>query len=152
MANGLAGEDFIPCVLHMEMRVNEKLFWSLLSVGMDWHLDGDSSARTMYVSVVNDCRNSDIFGDRAKGRRGQWKLPLKDSDKQVEPKSMSGMTSRKCVVGLNKLIDTIFSAQLDEKSLTPQCTRAQNEDPQQKWLSLASTCVPMMEQLHRHEG
>lgn len=89
--------------------------------------------------------NKDIFGDRTTGRTGQWKFPLKDSGKQVEPRSMTGVTSRKCITGLNLLIKVIFAEEHDEKSLNPQHTRMKNEALETKWLALSNT------HMHSHD-
>lgn len=86
---GLAVENFIPCMLHMEMRANEKISFCLFAAGMDWCPDGDSATRNLCIDVVNPCMNTEMFGDPLTGGKGQWKLPLKDGGKQVEPRGMS---------------------------------------------------------------
>lgn len=52
MANRLAVEQFIPCVLHMEMRDNEKVTFTLFAVGMDRHPDGDSATMRQFVKAT----------------------------------------------------------------------------------------------------
>lgn len=149
IANKLAVKDFIPCILHMEMRVNEKVFWNLLAQGMDRYLDGDSSTRNKFVNRVTDCVNRHTFGNPKSDRRGQWKFPLKDNGKQVEARSMPNVNSRKCIVGIESLIPVVFSSDLDQKSLSPQHTRSENELLQSKWLSLLEVCQPMMASLRQ---
>lgn len=73
IANGLAVEDFIPCVLHMEMRVNEKLFRCLLAMALDRCLDGDSATRTLFIALVNDIMNTETFGDPAREEEASGK-------------------------------------------------------------------------------
>jgi hypothetical protein len=34
-------EEAVPCILHLEMRINEKVFWTLLSLGIDRYQEGD---------------------------------------------------------------------------------------------------------------
>lgn len=127
IVNGLAMEDFAPCALHMEMQVDKKPPFGLFLQGMDRCPDGDFKTRAKFVAMANECVNSQALGDVTNGRCGQWKLPLKDSGKQVEPRSMSGMTSGKCVVGLENPIQTTFGAELDERLVTPQHTRANTQ-------------------------
>lgn len=61
------------------------------------------------------------------------------------------MTSGKCLMGLKKFMNTVFSAPLDERSLNPQCTRAKNENLRQKWLELSRVHSPLMDTLWQHE-
>lgn len=93
MANRLAVQDFVPCILHVEMRVSEKLTHSLFVMGMDRCLDGDSATHRRMVDHVTDCMNKIALGDPATGRLGQWHFPLKDNNTQVEPRSMTSTTS-----------------------------------------------------------
>lgn len=96
--------------------MNEKVFFSLLAHGMDQCPDGDSKTGRLFVDGVTECGNAHIFGDVKSKRRGQWKFPLRDNGKQVEPRSVPNVNSRKCIVGLKHLIPVIFDSSVDQKS------------------------------------
>jgi hypothetical protein len=73
------------------------------------------------------------------GTEYQWKFPLKDSGKRVDPKSMTNVHSRRCVMGVKSLAYIIFSHEPDEKSNNPQATRQKNVCLLQCWTSLMDT-------------
>lgn len=146
----LAG-DAISCIPHVEMRVNEKLHWTLLSIGMDRCLDGDNKKRRLFVERVTEPMNATIIGNGAPGRRSQWKLPLKEDGKMVDPRTMTNTHSGKCALGLKSLATLVFSAELDESSTTPQHTRLKNEKALQGWHDIVDCCIPMMAALRSHE-
>ena len=65
---------------------------------------------------------TNVLGNLERGTEYQWKFPLKDSGKRVDPKSMTNVHSRKCVLGIKALASVIFHPQLDESSQNPQGT------------------------------
>lgn len=97
----------IPCVLHVEMRVSEKPFWTSLAMAMDRHLGGDNSKRNLFVERATD---NTIIGGVAPGRKSQWVFPLKEDGKQVDPRTMTNTHSGKCTMGLKTIASLVFSA------------------------------------------
>jgi hypothetical protein len=99
------------------MRVNEKLFWTLLQVGIDRYLDGskNSAQRKAFVQTLTDCMKQTVLGNMDNQTEYQWKFPLKDG-KYVDPRSMTNVHSRKCVQGIKALAYKIFHPSLDEES------------------------------------
>ncbi len=45
IAEKIAAEEAIPCVLHMEMRMNEKVFWTVLAQALERYTDGKVNAQ-----------------------------------------------------------------------------------------------------------
>jgi hypothetical protein len=56
-------EEAVPCILHLEMRINEKLFWTLLSVALDRYQDGASATRKVCVAKVTECMKTTVLGN-----------------------------------------------------------------------------------------
>jgi hypothetical protein len=151
IAEKVLAEEAVPCILHLEMRINEKLFWTLLSVGLDRYQDGDSATRKACVAKVTECMKTTVLGNLANETEYQWKFPLKDSGKKVEPKSMTNVHSRRCVMGIKTLANIIFSDILDEKSSNATTTRQKNSSKLKQWEDLMATYHPLMELIRRHE-
>jgi hypothetical protein len=86
------------CVTLGDERCNEKLFWTLLSVGLDRYQDGDSATRKLMVSKVTECMKTTVLGNLTNETEYQWKFPLKDSGKRVDPRSTTNVHSRRRVI------------------------------------------------------
>jgi hypothetical protein len=150
IAEKVLAEEAVPCVLHLEMRCNEKLFWTLLNVGMDRYQDGEFATRKEMVSRVTECMKTTVLGNIANETEYQWKFPLKDSGKRVDPRSMTNVHSRRCVMGIKTLANIIFSPELDEQSKNDaQGTRQRNAHRLLQWQSLMDTYIPMMSQIRK---
>lgn len=149
MADELLIEDCTPCLLHLEMRVNEKLFWTLLQHGCDRYLEGDNQTRNKYITKAERCTQTKLLGDEASKRVSQWQLPFVDG--KIQPKTMTNVASRKCIMGLKALVDVVFSGELDQQSLNPQHARLQNESQRGQWHALLDACVEMMTLLRKKE-
>jgi hypothetical protein len=151
IAEKVLAEQAVPCVLHLEMRINEKVFWTLLSLAIDRYQEGDSTTRKLFVAKVTECMKTTVLGNIDNEIEYQWKFPLKDSGKRVDPKSMTNVHSRKCVMGMKSLSYIIFSQELDEKSHNPTITRQKNESLLQLWLKLMDAYIDTMKVLRQHE-
>jgi hypothetical protein len=150
-ASRLAPEDAIPCCLHMEMRVSEKIIYTLLSDKMDSFLDGDGKKRKSFVAQVTTCMFDEILGDVSKNpRHKQWKFPLREGGKQVHPSSMTNTHARKIALGLKRLVQLCFDPVNDESSSNPQQTRLKNERKGQQWIHFLDVILPMMKEIRRH--
>lgn len=116
----LEAERAVPCLLHMEMRLNEKVFWTLLAQGMDRYQDKDGKTRKLFVAQVTEYMRSSVSS--------QWQFPLKDGSKQVEPRSMTGTHGERCARGIKTLATIVFCEELDECSAAPNQVRECNEN------------------------
>jgi hypothetical protein len=151
IAEKVLAEEAVPCILHLEMRINEKVFWTLLSKGIDRYQEGDSKTRKAFVEKVTECMKTTVLGNLDNGTEYQWKFPLKDSGKRVDSKSMTNVHSRRCVMGIKSLAYLIFSQDLDEKSNSKYITRKSNEDQLQQWLKLMDYYIEAMKAIRQHE-
>ena len=91
-----------------------------------------------------------VMGDSELGRGAQWKFPLKKGGKEVDPRSMTGVSSRKCVYGLATIATLVFASDLDQVSLNPELTRNENQEVLENWISLLNVYIPMMELGKQH--
>lgn len=64
---------------------------------------------------------------------------------------MTNVHARKCIVRLKTMAALVFSAELDEKSQSPQQTRVRNAALCESWHQLLDYHNPMMTTLHQHE-
>ena len=154
IAEKVLAEEAVPCILRMEMRISEKLYWSLLSMGLDRYQDGESKVRKLLIEKVTECMKTMVLGNEDNGTEYQWKFPLKDGGKKVEPKSMTGVHSRRCVMGIKTLAAIIFDPKMDEKSKdtrSTEQTRQKNALLLEKWEQLMDTYLPMMSLIRKHE-
>ena len=150
IATKLLCEQAIPCILHAEMRVNEKLFYTLLSMGLDRYPEGQSKQKREMIERVEVCMKTIVLGHEELGKGAQWKFPLKKGGKEVEPRSMTGVQSRKCVEGMKTLATLVFAQELDQSSLNKAAIRKQNEKLLRGWTNLVDTFLEMMELSKQH--
>lgn len=64
----LTAKEAIPCVLHVEIGMSEKLFWGLPLLAFDRCIDGDSATRKLLVERVTECMRGTILGGNASDR------------------------------------------------------------------------------------
>ena len=55
-------EQAIPCILHLTVRISEKLFWGLLNFGLDRYRSGDGDTRKAFVEAVETYMNDQCLG------------------------------------------------------------------------------------------
>ena len=93
-------EQAIPCVLHMENRVGEKILQLLLIDGAN-ERDSDKVALTKMIDDVNEIVNTKILGTRR--RRSNWKVNL-TKEGTVADQPMTNNHTRKIVNGFEHLV------------------------------------------------
>ena len=147
-AKQITSEQAIPCTLHLVMRVSEKVFWSLLSQGIDRYQDGDGKIRTAMVKAVAQhmCK---VVLDKT-----QWTFPLVAKDGGgvvVAPRNMTGAHSKKCISGMHSLVAVVFSQPFDESDRDKRAVRRRNAALEKKWHAMMDTFVPMMATLDQKE-
>ena len=73
-AGWFTAEQAIPCVLHLIIRISEKLFWGLLGFGLDRYFVGDEDVRRAFVNAVELFMNGKCLGKRttAHGYKKMW--------------------------------------------------------------------------------
>lgn len=131
------------------MRTNEKLFWTLLQHGCDRHLEGDNERKNKCIAKAQLCMQTEPLGDEKSKRVSQWQLPFVGG--KIQPKTVTNVTSGKCIVALKALVDTVYSEELDEQSLNPQHCQQQNAREKDQRHELLDVCIDVMTLLCRKE-
>ena len=90
----------IPCILHLENRVNEKVIMMIILEGM--RKRSSSVALADYFKRLAHLFNNGVMHDMD----GQWKLPM-ENDK-LDPISLSNVKARKVVKNIELLFDLVF--------------------------------------------
>lgn len=148
----ILAEEGIPCILHLENRVSEKLFSTLLSMGIDRYAESQNATQKckVFVSAVTEVMNSAVLVQIG-GAKAQWTFPLDSKTKKtVEKKSLVNVRAQKCASGLEALANAIFDATLDEND-TPDC-RTRNEKAEKDWTDVADAWIDFIEMARQEEA
>ena len=70
----LLAEHTILCVLHAEMRINEKLINMLLRECLFRYDKSDSKIQKACIAAVTNCFQTVVLGSDEKGKRAAWKF------------------------------------------------------------------------------
>ena len=90
----------VPCILHMENRISEKVSVMVILEGLRHRQSGVNTV--CYFSQLNNLLNNGILSEK----NGNFKFPtVKDELKQL---SLSNTTARKLISNIDKLFDTVF--------------------------------------------
>ena len=98
-------EQAIPCILHMENRVGEKILKMLLIEGAN-ERDSDNVAFKEMIKKVNRDVNTKILGTQR--RKSNWSVTLA-SDGTVGDQAMTNNNTRKIINGFEKLLPLCVS-------------------------------------------
>jgi hypothetical protein len=102
----------IPCIMHLENRVGEKLITILLAMGAErFQRTRGIKSLTRYATGIQHIVNTKVLGTLQRPK--QWKVPLSDSGDKVNKVSFSNKKTRQFVDNMYVLIDFIFAAQED---------------------------------------
>ena len=94
-------EQAIPCVLHMENRIGEKILKMLLVEG--WNArNSDAKRQQQMVKDVQDKVNSSMLGTEC--RKSNWLINI-TKQKEIAHQPMTNNHTRKIVDNLEYLID-----------------------------------------------
>ena len=96
----ILNEQAIPCVLHMENRVGEKMLQLLLIDGAN-ERDCDKAALNKMISAVNDTVNTKILGTRC--QRSNWKVHM-TKEGTIAEQPMTNNHTRKIINGFDYLV------------------------------------------------
>jgi len=98
----------IPCILHLENRVGEKILTMLLAIGTEvvFQKHRLGSSLKLHIEHVENivCRN--ILGTECRSK--QWRVPMKEGAEEVGNVLLSNSTTCEFLTGLGPLIDYIF--------------------------------------------
>ena len=136
----------IFCILHMRMRVSEKIFYSLLNQMLSRYAERcDSSVRKSCVAAVEACMKERVLGDVENGRINQWSFPFTENKKRASPRTLTGEHAARCMSGLTELADEIFQQEFDQSGSDERKIREDNEKMRKEWHNLMDVFLPMME-------
>jgi len=100
-------EQAIPCIMHLENRVGEKLITVLLAMGAErFQRQRGTKSLKRYVSSIQHLVNNRILGSIARPK--QWKVPLNEAGDSVNKVTFSNQKTRLFVDNIFDLIDYIF--------------------------------------------
>jgi hypothetical protein len=156
LAVALAVEKLIPCILHMKMRMVEKIFQVLVNTGLERYEESqmDGTIRKQFVLDLVDVMNKHVFGNASMGREAQWTFKYAPGNRRMPKYSMSGVTATKIIKGLPTIINTVFSTALDQEPRNENDAkqiRQQNLELKMKWELLCSNLGPMWNFIEKKE-
>jgi len=100
-------EFCIPCILHMENRIGEKILKTLLNEYMIDLQKMKKDEQDASLMALVDFINRNITGDEKVP--GQWEIPLGEDKKTVDEIAMSHSLSRLFVENMDCLVGELFS-------------------------------------------
>jgi hypothetical protein len=101
-------EQSIPCIMHLENRVGEKLITVLLAMGAErFQRQRGVKSLSRYAVNIQHVANTRILGSAARPK--QWKVPLNDSGDSINKVSLATKKTRLFIDNIFCLIDYIFS-------------------------------------------
>lgn len=105
-------EQAIPCIMHLENRVGEKLITILLSLGAEkFQRQRGVKNLSRFAANIQHIVNTRVLG--SPNRPKQWKLPLCDAGDSVNKVSLSNKKTRLFMDNVICLVEYIFSAPED---------------------------------------
>ena len=99
-------ERAVPCVLHLENRVNEKLVVMTLLEGLKHRSNGVQSQE--YFQEVADVFNNGMLSEQ----NGNWSVPQDSGELKVL--SFSNVTARRLVSNIDQIFDAVFRFHNDD--------------------------------------
>jgi hypothetical protein len=98
----------VPCILHFENRVSEKIIVFILDVAAKLY-QSISTRQSLadWSKIIEHLVNTVILGTAVRPK--QWRLPLSQNSKEVTRVTLSNKTARKFMGGITALIDHTFS-------------------------------------------
>jgi hypothetical protein len=157
LAVTLAVEKLIPCILHMKMRLFEKIFQVVVNSGLERYEEGffDGEVRQKFVTDVQTVMNTHVFGNASMGRVTLWSFTWAPGNRRMAKYAMSGVTATKLMRGLSMIVKTVFSSAFDQESKSEQegkLVRQQNSALEQKWLLFCDNLLPMWDCIERKDN
>jgi hypothetical protein len=104
----------IPCIMHLENRVGEKLITVLLAMAAErFHQERGDRSLNQYAININHIVNTRILGTVVRPK--QWKVPISDSGDSLVKMSLSSNKTRTFIDNLDYLVDHVFSNPIHEE-------------------------------------
>jgi hypothetical protein len=156
LAIALAVDKLIPCILHMKMRIGEKIFHVIVNSALERYDESkfDAARRLQLKSDLEDCMNTQVFGNPCTGRVSQWSFAWDNGNRRMLKYGMSGVTAGKVMKSLITICNTLFHENLDQEAhseLESTLIRRNNILLLSKWKSFTENLIPMWEWIERKE-
>jgi len=106
----------IPCIMHLENPVGEKLKTVLLAIAAEIYREKKTSTTTINTRFANNIPsivNTRILGSMHRPKH--WKVPLNEKGDCINKVSFSNSKTRLFIDNLHVLISYVFSAPADEQ-------------------------------------
>jgi hypothetical protein len=104
----------IPCIMHMENRVGEKLITVLLAMAADKYRQRTNiKTLTRFAANIQSIVNTRILGSVVRPK--QWKVPLSEKKDAVNKVSLSNKKTRLYVDNIYHLINFVFASEEDRQ-------------------------------------
>jgi len=102
----------VPCILHLENRVSEKIIQHLLDVGAKIY-QAMNRRQTLidWSKLIENIVNTTILGTAVRPK--QWRLPLSQDCKEVTRVTLSNKMARKFMTGISALIDYVITGNIE---------------------------------------
>ena len=147
-------EQVIPCILHLKMRLMEKLYHQLLSQAYERYGPGDAKTRRSFKLGVERYMNEQVVGTATSP--GHWKFPATTKAKKggavkLLKKGLTGRQAKKVLHGMKGVASFVFSSAFDEESDSVENTRMDNAILETQWHDLMDTTIPLLEAMDRTE-
>jgi hypothetical protein len=96
-------EQAIPCVLHLENRVGEKIVTMLLRDLVACHSSTSTAAVATLVKAIEKSINTTVLGTPE--QPSQWRIDFDEKTKTIGDVSLTNSRARKLVAGLSPIVD-----------------------------------------------
>jgi len=103
----------IPCIMHLENSVGEKIITVLLARAAEKY-QSRSNARTLdsrFLESIQGIVNSRILGSETRPK--QWKVPLSEKGDSITKVSLSNNKTRLFIDHISELIEFVFDSDED---------------------------------------
>jgi hypothetical protein len=102
LAVALAVDKLVPCILHMKLRVTEKVFHGLINSGLERYGDSlqDCQQRNLFDTTISEIIQKEVLGNIECGRATQFTFNWSKGNRSVEKASFTGPACDKILVGL----------------------------------------------------
>jgi len=102
----------IPCIMHLENRVGEKIITVLLARAAEKFQRGRTLGAT-FLQSIEDIVNTKILGTETRPK--QWKVPLNEKGDSIAKVSLSNNKTRIFLDNILHLVDFVFSSPEDSE-------------------------------------
>ena len=96
-------EQAIPCVLHLENRVGEKIVMMLLRDIVGSHSSTSTAAVSTLVKAIETSINTTVLGTLQ--QLSQWCIDFDERTKTISDVSLTNSRARKLIAGLSTIVD-----------------------------------------------